>query len=345
MGLLRMFKHRRDAKGDRKRLTKQYESTTSSHYHYNHNHSNDGNFEKDENDHSSSRHESNAYSFRTLGDTDDVNYYSDPEQQHYFSNGNSHNHNNNSKSHKNKKRSTPKKQSTSNQGSNFNHSNHNNSSEFNDAWDTDFPYLSHASSSPHHNDNNSSNNINNNSNASWSDQFHVMEASTMQQQQQYRPSYQGGGYGGHRPMYNDNFNSKNPRMRSQKDVMYPDSTDSELSDYEKAGKPHMIASAFDDDDDNGNEEREDDHIFMFGDFGKKSTSHATKAAVGRVGGGNRSSNNRNGFFGSISLPDHTAMIRSQYASQFKQRPVRIFVCFLYTRLPRPLTKTFISSSL
>lgn len=120
-------------------------------------------------------------------------------------------------------------------------------------------------------------------------------------------------------MYNENFNSKNQRMRSQKDVMYPDSTDSELSDYEKAGKPHMIASAFDDDDDNVNEEREDDHLFMFGDFGKKSTSHATKAAVGR--GGNRSSNNHNGFFGSISLPDHTAMIRSQYASQFKQRPM------------------------
>ena len=73
---------------------------------------------------------------------------------------------------------------------------------------------------------------------------------------------------------------------------------------------------------------------MFGGFGKKSTSHATKAAIGRVGGGNRSS----GFFGSISLPDHTATIRSQYASQFKQRPVRIFVCFLYTQLPRPLTK-------
>lgn len=143
-------------------------------------------------------------------------------------------------------------------------------------------------------------------------------------------------------MYNDNFNSKNPTMRSQKDVMYPDSTDSELSDYEKAGKPHMIASAFDDDDDNGNEEREDDHIFMFGDFGMKSTSHATKAAVDRVGGGNQSSNNRNGFFGSISLPDHTAMIPSQYASQFKQRPVRIFVCILYTQLPRPLTKTYIS---
>jgi len=64
-------------------------------------------------------------------------------------------------------------------------------------------------------------------------------------------------------MYNDNFNPKNPRMRSQKDVIYRDSTDSKFLDYEKAGKPHMIASTFDDDDDNGNEEREDEYIYIY----------------------------------------------------------------------------------